>query len=62
MEITGSPQDVMTMESAKTEMSADVAFLKKSMEIDKDMATQLLDAMPMVNHDAPAGQQVRMYA
>ena len=62
MEITGSPQDVMAMESAKTEMSADVAVLKKSMEIDKDMANQLLDAMPTVNHDAPAGQQVRMYA
>lgn len=62
MEISGSPQDVMAMESAKTEMSADVAVLKKSMEIDKDMATQLLDSIPKVNHDAPPGQQVRMFA
>lgn len=62
MEIPSGPQDVMAMESAKTQMSADVAVLKKSMEIDKDMASQLLDSMPKVNHDAPQGQQVRMYA
>ena len=53
MEIPSGPQDVMAMESAKTQMSADVAVLKKSMEIDKDMASQLLDSMPKVNHDAP---------
>ena len=62
MEITGAPQEAMAMETAKTQMSADVAVLKKSMEIDKDMASQLLDSIPKVDHDAPAGQQVRMYA
>ena len=55
-------QGVMAMESAKTAMSADVAVLKKSMEVEADMASQLLESMPKVNHDAPPGQQVRMFA
>lgn len=62
MEISGGPQDVMAMETAKTAMSADIAVMKKGMDIQQDMATQLLDAMPKVNHDAPPGQQVRMFA
>lgn len=62
MEITGSPQEAIAMETAKTEMSAEVAVLKKSMDIEKDMASQLLEGIPTVDHDAPEGQQVRMYA
>ena len=61
MEISG-PSDVMAMQAAQTEASADVAMLKKSIDHEKDMASQLLETLPKVNHDAPPGEQVRMFA
>lgn len=61
MEITG-PQNVMAMKNANAAMSADIAVLKKSIDVEKDMATQLIDAIPKVKHDAPPGQQVRAFA
>ncbi|MCM8531612.1 MAG: putative motility protein [Lentisphaeraceae bacterium] len=50
------------MQAAAFSQSKDVAVLKKSIDNDKQMAAQLIDAIPKVNHDAPKGQQVRMTA
>ncbi len=61
MEITG-PMDLLAMQTEKIAVSKDIAMLKKANDVEKDMATQLLEALPSVDYSAPPGQQVRMFA
>ena len=61
MEIS-NPTDLMGMESAKIAQSKEIAVLKKGIDLEKDMAEQLIDAIPKVDHSAPRGQQVRLFA
>ena len=58
MEVSGASE----MQQASYSQGREIAVLKKSIDMDKDMAAQLIDAIPKVNHDAPKGQQVRMTA
>lgn len=58
MEVSGASE----MQAASFKQGREIAVLKKSIDMDKDMAAQLIDAIPKVNHDAPKGQQVRMTA
>ena len=50
------------MQSASMSQAKDIAVLKKSIDLEKDMASQLIEAIPKVDHDAPPGQQVNMMA
>ena len=58
MEVSGASE----MQAASHAQGREIAVLKKSIDMDKDMAAQLIEAIPKVNHDAPKGQQVRMQA
>ena len=58
MEVSGP----MELQAASQAQSHEIAVLKKGLDIQKDMAAQLLEAIPQVNHEAPPGQQVRMLA
>lgn len=58
MEVSGASE----MQAAAHTSNREMAVLKKSIDMDKDMAAQLIDAIPKVNHDAPKGHQVRMQA
>ena len=58
MEVSGASE----MQAAAHTSNREMAVLKKSIDMDKDMAAQLIDAILKVNHDAPKGHQVRMQA
>ena len=58
MEVYGASE----MQAAAHTANRKIAVLKKSIDMDKDMAAQLIDTIPKVNHGAPKGQQVRMQA
>jgi hypothetical protein len=59
MDPTGGIQQMKAKNDAQ---SHEIAVLKKGIDHQKDMAAQLIEAIPTVNHGAPPGQQVRMTA
>jgi len=58
-----SPSGAMQMQNAAMAQSKDVAMVKKSIDIEKDMAAQLLEGISQnVDKGAQAGKQVNMIA
>ena len=61
MEVSAS--GAMQMQNAAMTQSKDIAMIKKSIDVEKDMAAQLLDGISTnVDKNAAAGKQVNMLA
>jgi hypothetical protein len=54
--------DVQAAKQASFASSKDIALVKKSNDMDKQMAAEILAAIPKVDHGAPPGKQVNMLA
>ena len=53
---------VSAMQADAMAQAKDVALLKKSNDMEKQMADQIIAAIPKVDHEAAPGKQVNMIA
>jgi hypothetical protein len=54
--------DVSAAQAAAVSQNHDIALTKKSNDMEKQEAAQIINALPKVDHSAPAGGQVNMLA